>query len=148
MNENLNLIEILKNCPKGTKLYNTIHGNIIFQGINQDSIYPIETSGGNYYADGKYFRNKGECVLFPSKDQRDWSKFTSTIPDKALVWCWNDNCIAARSLGFYDAKNNSIFTLYGERDTGKIPLDFIYHIELYKGEYPEWAKEALIKLED
>ena len=26
--------------------------------------------------DGKFnFSSKGECILFPSKDQRDWSKF-------------------------------------------------------------------------
>ena len=33
MNENLNLVEILKDCPKGTKLYSTIHGEVEFDGI-------------------------------------------------------------------------------------------------------------------
>ena len=30
MNENLNLVEILKDCPKGTKLYSTTYGDVEF----------------------------------------------------------------------------------------------------------------------
>ena len=80
MNENLNLVEILKDCPKGTKLYSTVFGEVEFESIN-DIIGPIvvTTNTGNaecFTADGKMFtRYNGECVLFPSKDQRDWSKF-------------------------------------------------------------------------
>ena len=33
MNENIDLIEILKNCPKGTKLFSYIHGEVEFDGI-------------------------------------------------------------------------------------------------------------------
>ena len=86
MNENLNLAEILKDCPKGTKLYSTIHGEVEFEKIIVDDDYPIkykfQDSRCNYiYAasvsiEGKYsISQKGECILFPSKDQRDWSKF-------------------------------------------------------------------------
>ena len=28
MNENLNLVEILKDCPKGTKLYSSVLGEV------------------------------------------------------------------------------------------------------------------------
>ena len=38
MNENLNLVEILKDCPKGTKLYSTIHGEVEFDGIHNRDI--------------------------------------------------------------------------------------------------------------
>ena len=80
MNENLNLVEILKDCPKGTKLYSTVYGDVEFEGIN-DIIGPIivTTETGNAEcldASGKIFAHyNGECTLFPSKDQRDWSKF-------------------------------------------------------------------------
>ena len=82
MNENLNLVEILKDCPKGTKLYSTIHGEVKYVGIKDKmDTYRIRfeledgdisgiTPDGRYYS---YFN--GECILFPSKDQRDWSKF-------------------------------------------------------------------------
>lgn len=88
MNKNLNLVEILKNCPKGTKLYSPIVGTVIFQYINENIPYSIITRYNdnlddvyNFTKEGKYYANKGgECLLFPSKDQRDWSKFKCPKP--------------------------------------------------------------------
>ena len=81
MNENLNLVDILKDCPKGTKLYSIMHGEVVYEGI--DDIF-IETSfydkdddvvmTHSFLATGQYCPS-GECILFPSKYQRDWSKF-------------------------------------------------------------------------
>ncbi len=81
--KNLNLVEILKDCPKGTKFYSTIFGEVEFYKIREDSNYPIVcvTNGGSncdITADGKYYEDwDGECTLFPNKYQRDWSKFTA-----------------------------------------------------------------------
>ena len=81
MNENLNLVEILKDCPKGTKLYSTVFGEVKFMGINENAPYPIivkvnDENFDSFTADGKILlRSDGECTLFPSKEQRDWSKF-------------------------------------------------------------------------
>lgn len=85
MNENIDLTKILKGCPKGTKLYSAIYGEVTFSEIDSSSYYPIRL---NYYRgveifpttisftkDGKSIYRYGECTLFPSKDQRDWSKF-------------------------------------------------------------------------
>ena len=83
MNENLNLVEILKDCPKGTELYSIAYGNVRFEKINEGYCFPILVSTKtnrieSFLADGKMFPNyNGECSLFPSKDQRDWSKFTA-----------------------------------------------------------------------
>lgn len=83
MNENLNLVEILKDCPCGTKLYSTIRGDVEFEKIVENTNYPIQykyrnknnTILSDYISiDGKY-SYYGECILFPSKDQRDWFKF-------------------------------------------------------------------------
>ena len=41
MNENIDLTKILKDCPKGIKLYSTIHGEVTFDHINDTVIYPI-----------------------------------------------------------------------------------------------------------
>ena len=85
MNENLNLVEILKDCPKGTKLYSPVFGEVEFESIN-DIIGPIvvTTNTGNaecFTADGKmYTYYNGDCLLFPSKEQRDWSKFKPKQP--------------------------------------------------------------------
>ena len=87
MNENLNLVEILKDCPKGTKLYTPIWGEVVLIKVrkNKDCPYPIciNTNAASSYTylakDGRYLinREESECILFPSKEQRDWSKFTA-----------------------------------------------------------------------
>jgi hypothetical protein len=80
MNENINLCEILKNIPKGTKFYTPLCGEVEFDIIMDFSHYPIRTTTNNnnyYFTKEGYYETKGtpECLLFPSKDQRDWSKY-------------------------------------------------------------------------
>ena len=83
MNENLDLTKILNGCPKGTKFYNSIYGDVYFEGIEIRSDYPIRFSlykdhATNYSVTekGTYCQScDGECIFFPSKDQRNWSKF-------------------------------------------------------------------------
>ena len=82
MNENLDLTKILKNCPKGTKFYSPVWGEVSFYKIHEEELYIIEISTINGYKyltkEGYYINVDGaECILFPSKDQRDWSKFTA-----------------------------------------------------------------------
>ena len=86
MNEEINLCEILKDCPKGTEFYSTIYGDVTFIEICADDYYPIKLmfltqfgkSTTNVAKDGRYdCIYNGECTLFPSKSQRDWSKFTA-----------------------------------------------------------------------
>ena len=107
MNENLNLVEILKDCPIWAKLYSTVHGNVRFTEIKRNHEYPVkyitsDGSIGSVTAQGLLCSNlDGECTLFPSKEQRDWSKFKVKKPkfdpktlrpfDKVLVRdCEND----------------------------------------------------------
>ena len=86
MNENLNLVEILKNCPIGTEFYHSIYNKVYFVCIDlDDSDYPIRFSlhtdclpNISITKNGKHIKHfDGDCVLFPSKEQRDWSKFTA-----------------------------------------------------------------------
>ena len=83
MNENIDLTKILKDCPKGTKLYSIAYGDVKFEEIAESKEYPIYIRIDDYHtgsltADGKIYANSnGECALFPSKEQRDWSKFTA-----------------------------------------------------------------------
>ena len=83
MNENIDLTKILKDCPKGWKLYSPLCGEVKFDSIIENSEFPItvlyETMGIFLTREGTcYSVIKGaECILFPSKDQRDWSKFTA-----------------------------------------------------------------------
>ena len=73
----MNISEILKYCPKGTKLYSPIWGEVEFIEVASSNNIVIKSPDGNevlFYCSGAYHRN-GECVLFPSKDQRDWKEF-------------------------------------------------------------------------
>ena len=83
MNENIDLTKILKDCPSGTKLYTPIWGEVTFVEVF-DSLYPIRIY--DKYDNRIYLSKYGhyliheqdsECILFPSKEQRDWSKFTA-----------------------------------------------------------------------
>ena len=88
MNENVNLVEILMDCPKDTVFYSSIYGNVSVE-ITTDpaAVYPIyiyKTKHGqkvyiaNLTKEGKFSAQYGEePTLFPSKDQRDWSKFSA-----------------------------------------------------------------------
>ena len=44
MNDNIDLVEILKGCPKGTELYSTIYGKVLFEGISNSDVCPIEVN--------------------------------------------------------------------------------------------------------
>ena len=86
MNEKLDLVEILKGCPRGMKLYSPFCGEVEFDNVGEHCIdYPIVVNhNGNpivFTCDGRLHNDfpDGECVLFPSKDQRDWSKFKTPI---------------------------------------------------------------------
>lgn len=73
----MNITNLLEYCPKGTKLYSTVFGEVEFIEVASSNNIVIKSPDGNeilFYCDGAYHRN-GECVLFPSKNQRDWSKF-------------------------------------------------------------------------
>ena len=82
MNENIDLTKILKDCPKGWKFYSSVYGEVVFVEILPNvPIYPVifeehDSIHGVSIA-GEHFKGKGECTFFPSRDQRDWSKFTA-----------------------------------------------------------------------
>ena len=101
MNENIDLTKILKNCPRGWKFYSSVHGEVKFETIKfqrlkyrydpyvpfchqqifEEDQLPIKFTVQNVEycvsSAGEHIKGKGECTFFPSKDQRDWSKFTA-----------------------------------------------------------------------
>ena len=125
MNENIDLTKILKDCPKGTKLYSLVYGEVEFQKIELGLTLPIVIKLKNNIIErcnpyGKLLDNyDGGCILFPSKTQHDWSKFVApwlkkerfdpnTLKpfDKVLVY---DNDGKWRCNLFSHIRDNSIF---------------------------------------
>ena len=79
MNENIDLTKILKNCPKGWEFYSSsLNRKVPFYRIERGEVLVKVGKGGyaHFKRDGSCFPGSG-CCLFPSQEQRDWSKFTA-----------------------------------------------------------------------
>lgn len=72
----MNIAEILKNVPKGTKLYSPIFGEVTFMCTSGLYIEVLDSMNiiREFWHDGKFYKN-GECMLFPSRENRDWNTF-------------------------------------------------------------------------
>ena len=91
MNENLDLRQILKDAPEGLGLWSYACGICEFKQIVKYTDYPIvcktinkngEIVSIEFTKEGKRdtIYSNGECVLFPSKENHDWSTFK--LPNK------------------------------------------------------------------
>lgn len=90
----MNISEILKRLPSGTKIYSILHGKEIeLVRVDEELPKPIRVrehstsqSLESFYPDGSYLRG-GECMLFPSKDKREWQNITLGLKpfDRVLV---------------------------------------------------------------
>lgn len=82
METEIDVMAILKDKPQGVKLYSSICGAVELKDVldvrRKKSIVVKELNSSNqhrFWHDGKFFR-VGQCVLQPSKEMSDWSKFS------------------------------------------------------------------------
>lgn len=145
MNENINLTKILKNCQEGTKFWSDNFGRVEFVSIEKNLDRPIivrRSDGYNvsYTKEGWCNINfPASCLLWPSKDSRDWSKFIApsykkekfdpkTLKpfDKVLVKCtsiYNSNLVwRAELFSYFYVEDNSIrvYTLGSDDNSPKL----------------------------
>lgn len=83
--EKINIAEILRDCPKGTKLYSPLFGKCELEEISNDNKYPIlitaQKGAGRevetLMKDGSYFEGfeDTDMMIFPSVEMRSWNKF-------------------------------------------------------------------------
>lgn len=134
MNKNINLAKILKDAPKGTKLWSSMLGDCYFEEYQErESTYPIrvrfinhhkETDYRSLSAHGKEVEvDSAECVLFPSRDNRDWSTFKAPWRykhfepfQKVLIPGIMDNVYywSANFYSHYDKKHRVHYLIDGE----------------------------------
>ena len=167
--QNIDLTKILKDCPKRTKLYSLVHGEVKFQKVDISLKYSIlvELKSGiieSFASNGKLFNNyDGECILFPSRNQRDWSKFTApwykkekfdpkTLKpfDKVLVKCtsiYNSNLVWRVGLfSYFHVEDDSIrvYTLGSDDNTPNLYVipynDNTKHLVNTTEEAPEYYR--------
>ena len=146
MNENIDLTKILKDCPIGWRFYSSVYGDVEFVEIYREPVlcnpgqredewlgqeihnskHPIifDADGIEHRVSsgGEMIKGCGECTFFPSRDQRDWSKFTApwykkdkfdpkTLKafDRVLaridggdVYCWFADFVSTPTIEKYD----------------------------------------------
>lgn len=124
MENKINIAEILKDCPKGMKLYSPIYGEIELWKMYRNSAYPIWIATGidrkgNFTSDGRFYEqyHSAECLLFPSRGMRDWTKFfkrgdvvyikeANYVTDYAIFESWkNDDYTEFNASIFYSNKS-------------------------------------------
>lgn len=146
----LDLTKILKNVPIGTKLYSPIFGDVFFNGIINDVTHCIRVITNNndnnnntdsFTKDGRYIEHyKGaECMLFPSKEQRDWSKFKIDLPIDTPVMVSDDTI--KWLLRYYDS-NNEVFCYGHKSDSNVSSIRYFYTIPFDKFD-PNNIEESL-----
>ena len=156
MEQKLNIAEILKNKPKGTKLYSMIHGKCSSEAVTDEifkinfctSKFGLTQSGectlikfGNMY-DG------GECIIFPSKEMRDWSKFQW---EKGNVLISNDGGTEVIFDEWYDDTYTSFYCKHylNSEDKNKIVYyeEFLCTTERYSLEDKDIAQTYINTIE-
>lgn len=85
MNENIDLTKILKDCPIGEEFYSPMLGDVVLHHVNhkEKRVYvTLKIRDIQIYinADGTLDLCNvlsQEIMLYPSREMRDWSKFTA-----------------------------------------------------------------------
>jgi len=76
--EKVNIAALLKDAPRGTRLYSPVCGECkLSNPCNDDSfieVLDIDNDIHEFFNDGRFYR-EGEPALFPSKEVQDWGCF-------------------------------------------------------------------------
>ena len=88
----INIAELLKDAPKGMKLYSPLLGEVEFAEVIDTEYMPIRVMkrgyGLRFDEYGRYMGNEypdSECLLFPSKDCRTWEGWKLPVKPKFKV---------------------------------------------------------------
>lgn len=150
MNEDLNLLVILKDAPKGTKLYCTIWGEMELVSVESFWIKCLSSKGveWSFEPNGKLSASStedGECVLFPSKEQRDWSKFKLDLPIDTPVMVCTEHRYSDWAVRYYNTNNTTFCAGKKQIDNaGSSQWEYIVPVKDFDFENLESNKEKSI----
>ena len=111
MEEKINIAKILKDKPKGTKLYSSACGKCELKEADDKSFkvsfysskFGFMNGGeGTFDKNGNLY-DDGECVVFPSKEMRNWSKF---------AWKKGDILVGCSKTIVFDGFTDDTYTLF------------------------------------
>ena len=111
METKINIVEILKDKPQGTKLYSSACGKCNLKEVDDKSFkISFYNSKFSFMKRGEWYLDKngqlyddGECVVFPSKEMRDWRKF---------AWKKGDILVGCSKTIVFDGFTDDTYTLF------------------------------------
>lgn len=131
----MNILELLKKyAKKGDVFYSLLHGECTltaFRNLTRHKIGPtitMENSQGlnlSFYEDGTFYEGMGECVIFPSKGQRDWKKWAEEkrTKGKNLYQVGDHVLYGSGDLGVVVQADSNRFTVNFGRGSSPIMYD-------------------------
>lgn len=144
MKEKINIAKILKDKPRGTKLYSSACGKCELKEAD-DKIFKVSfyssKSGFMIGGEGTFDKNgnlydDGECIVFPSKEMRDWSKFAWKRGDVLISDCgfvcifkeWASDDYTRFNGCYFDGMPNAETAKYSKLDNNTV-YGYIREIE-------------------
>lgn len=95
----LDLFDILSKKEEGTRLYSPICGDLLLHNVSLNGVFckqpGVKTEKNFVFMSDGHLKNygewadRGECLLFPNKEMRDWEKYCWKRGDVVInVWWW------------------------------------------------------------
>lgn len=152
MKEKINIAEILKDKPQGTKLYSSACGKCELKEADDKSFkvsfysskFGFMNGGEGIFDKNGNLYDDGECIIFPSKEMRDWSKFAwkkcdvlSCGVDNLCIfekWCNDDYTEFEAKFANPNYSGNTFKTEKWSKETNEAVIkQYISNIEEFKG---------------
>lgn len=152
MNNKINIAEILKDCPKGMKLYSPIYGKVELWKVDSNSVYSIMTAtsidrAGTFTSEGLLYENypSAECLLFPSSEMRDWTKF---FKRGDVVRSIDDGAQAVFKGWESDDYTSFYASIVHHAEVDEWDEDIVFAVESFYKEYEEFARGFIVDAEE
>lgn len=152
MENNINIAEILKDCPKGMKLYSPIYGTVELLKVNSNSVYSIMTAtsidrAGSFTSEGLLYEKypSAECLLFPSSEMRDWTKF---FKRGDVVRSIDDGAQAVFKGWESDDYTSFYASIVHHAEVDEWDEDIVFAVESFYKEYEEFARGFIVDAEE
>jgi hypothetical protein len=135
--DNLDISSILSGY-EGICIYHVVFGDVIVCDITKDKIYFYSKNGKGekfFVKNTGKLHEEGECLIFPSKTERDWTKFIADdLNPGDYIVIGNNKCILSKVLGNKTSTRGMMFdtaiAIAGEDDLypNKVELNHIFHV--------------------
>lgn len=152
MENEINIAEILKDCPEGTNLYSPLFGEGKLKQVDSNAICPIRITANkgeeiSFYYDGRYLANylDAECLLFPSSEMRDWTKF---FKRGDVVRSIDDGAQAVFKGWESDDYTSFYASIVHHAEVDEWDEDIVFAVESFYKEYEEFARGFIVDAEE